>query len=99
MKTTAGCFEFMPIDYDHDAGRKTLILTARGGVTLAEILDVTDRQVREGLWTSRMLYDARHRGKSLLSEADLRNLAMHIAILTEKHGARGRVAVLSGELT
>lgn len=85
----------MPIDYERDDGRNLLVLTVRGDVTLAEVLDVTDRLVREGLWTYRMLYDGRQRDKSLLSEADVRNLAMHVAILTEKHGARGRIAVVS----
>jgi hypothetical protein len=88
----------MPIDYERDDGHNLLVLTARGDVTLAEVLDVTDRLVREGLWTARLLYDARQREKrekSLLSEADVRNLAMHMAILTEKYGARGRVAIVS----
>ena len=85
----------MPIDYQRDDGRNLLVLTARGDITLAEVLDVTDRLVREGLWTARLLYDARQRERSLLSEADVRNLAMHVAILTEKYGARGRVAIVS----
>jgi hypothetical protein len=89
----------MPIDYERDDGRTLLVLTVRGDVTLADVLGVTDRQVREGLWTYRVLYDARQRGKSLLSEADLRNLAMHIAILSEKRGARGRTAVVSIQTT
>ena len=77
----------MPIDYQRDDGRNLLTLTVRGDVTLADVLEITDRQVAEGLWTYRVLYDMRQRDKSLLSEADVRNLAMHIAILTEKHGA------------
>jgi hypothetical protein len=89
----------MPIDYQRDDGRNLLTLTVRGDVTLADVLEITDRQVAEGLWTYRVLYDMRQRDKSLLSEADVRNLAMHIAILTEKHGARGRTAILSRAAT
>src|SRR6185295_14192444 len=62
-----------------------------------DVLGVLDRLVSDGLWTHRMLYDARLRAKTLLSEADVRNLAMHLAILTEKLGARGRVAIVSLE--
>ena len=87
----------MPIDYDRDDARTLLVLTARGDVTLADVLGVLDRLVSEGLWTHRMLYDGRQRNKSLLSEADVRNLAMHLAILTEKLGVRGRVAIVSLE--
>jgi hypothetical protein len=58
---------------------------------------VLDRLVSEGLWTYRLLYDGRLRTRSLLSDADVRNLAMHLAILTEKLGARGRVAIVSLE--
>jgi hypothetical protein len=89
----------MPIDYQRDDDRNLLTLTVRGDVTLADVLRITDRQVGEGLWTTRVLYDTRQRDKSLLSEADVRNLAMHIAILTEKHGARGRTAILSRSAT
>jgi hypothetical protein len=89
----------MPIDYERDDPRSLLVLTVRGDVTLADVLGVLDRLVSEGLWTHRMLYDGRERTKSLLSDADLRNLAMHVAILTEKLGARGRVAIVSLEPT
>jgi hypothetical protein len=87
----------MPIDYERDDPRSLLVLTVRGEVSLADVLGVLDRLVSEGLWTHRMLYDGRLRSKSLLSEADVRNLAMHLAILTEKLGARGRVAIVSLE--
>jgi hypothetical protein len=87
----------MPIDYERDDPRSLLVLTVRGEVTLADVLGVLDRLVSEGLWTHRMLYDGRLRSKSLLSEADVRNLAMHLAILTEKLGARGPVAIVSLE--
>jgi len=87
----------MPIDCERDDARHLLVLTVRGDVTLADVLGVTDRQVRDGIWTHRVLYDGRLRAGSLLSEADVRNLAMHLAILTEKLGARGRVAIVSLE--
>src|SRR5258705_13915739 len=87
----------MPIDYELDEPRALLVLTVRGDVSLADVLGVLDRLVSEGLWTHRMLYDGRLRTKSLLSETDVRNLAMHLAILTEKLGARGRVAIVSLE--
>jgi hypothetical protein len=87
----------MPIDYERDEPRALLVLTVRGDITLADVLGALDRLVSEGLWTHRMLYDGRLRTRSLLSEADVRNLAMHLAILTEKLGARGRVAVVSLE--
>src|SRR6185295_9465842 len=87
----------MPIDYERDEPRALLVLTVRGDVTLADVLGVLDRLVSEGLWTHRLLYDGRLRTKSLLSEADVRNLAMHLAILSEKLGARGRVAIVSLE--
>jgi hypothetical protein len=89
----------MPIDYERDDAGHRLVLTVRGDVTLADVLAVTDRQVRDGIWTHRVLYDGRLRGVSLLSEADVRNLAMHIAILAEKYGARGRIAVVSPDAT
>jgi hypothetical protein len=89
----------MPIDYERDDARTLLVLTVRGDVTLADVMGVLDRLVSEGLWTHRMLYDGRQRNKSLLSEADVRNLAMHLAILTEKLGVRGRVAIVSLEPT
>jgi hypothetical protein len=87
----------LPIDYERDDPRSLLVLTVRGEVTLGDVLGVLDRLVSEGLWTHRLLYDGRQRTKSRLSEADMRNLAMHIAILTEKLGARGRVAIVSLE--
>jgi hypothetical protein len=87
----------LPIDYERDDPRSLLVLTARGEVTFGDVLGVLDRLVSEGLWTHRLLYDGRQRTKSRLSEADMRNLAMHIAILTEKLGARGRVAIVSLE--
>jgi hypothetical protein len=87
----------MAIDFERDDAHTLLVLTVRGEVTLGEVLSVLDRLVSEGLWTYRLLYDGRLRTKSLLSDADVRNLAMHLAILTEKLGARGRVAIVSLE--
>jgi hypothetical protein len=95
--TTVACFRGAHGDLERDDAHTLLVLTVRGDVTFAQVLSVLDRLVAEGLWTYRLLYDGRLRTKSLLSEADVRNLAMHLAILTEKLGARGRVAIVSLE--
>ena len=81
------------IEYHRDDVKKRITLIARGEVTLTEILEVVSRQVTEGVWAYRLLYDARLR-RGALSWLELKQLASVMADHIAHVGPRGRVAFL-----
>jgi hypothetical protein len=84
----------MPISYERDDGRRRIIVTTVGEVTVDEMLAVVDRQAREGTWRYGMLYDSR-RLSTIASPTDVRVGLRHVEKLSTEHGPRGPVAFVT----
>jgi hypothetical protein len=83
----------MPIHYERDDTNRLILAVARGAVTLADTLAVINRQVSDGAWSYKMLYDARG-GTNAPTSDDLHQLVHHVGALTTKYGPRGPVALV-----
>jgi hypothetical protein len=81
------------IEYQRDDLRRRIVWTLSGEVTLAEILEATNRQAAEGVWAYPLLYDARLR-LGTLTRDEIREFVACVAAHMAKQGPRGRVAIL-----
>ena len=83
----------MPIHYERDAGRRRIVATSVGPVTLNDALAVMDRQAAEGGWSYGVLYDMRE-SDYVPTAADVHMMVKHVGMLTTRHGPRGPVALV-----
>ena len=83
----------MPIHYERDDKKRRILTISEGEVTLDDTLAVIERQVADGAWTYRMLFDTRA-SPSLPTLDELHEVIRRIGILTTKYGPRGPVALV-----
>jgi hypothetical protein len=83
----------MPIHYERDDKKRRILTISEGDVTLDDTLGVIDRQVADGAWTYRMLFDTRA-SPSLPTLDELQQVVRHVGILTTRYGPRGPVALV-----
>lgn len=84
----------MPLAYTRDDRARQITVVSSGVVTLADLVGILDRQASEGTWAYRMLYDAQN-ATFIPSPDDVRTLASRAQWLSDRHGPRGLVAVVT----
>ena len=67
----------MPIHYERDDKKRRILTISEGEVTLDDTLAVIDRQVADGAWTYRMLFDTRA-SPSLPTLDELHQVVRHV---------------------
>jgi hypothetical protein len=88
---TTAAAKVMPIHYERDDGKRRIVVTSAGAVTLDDALAIIDRQAAEGAWSYGVLYDARA-ALEAPTPAHLHQLVLRVGLLTTRHGPRGPVA-------
>ena len=89
----AGRVTVMPIHYERDDKKRRILAISEGEVTVHDTLAVIDRQVADGAWTYRMLFDTRA-SPSLPTLEELHLVVRHVGALTTRYGPRGPVALV-----
>jgi hypothetical protein len=80
--------------YCRDEAYRQVTAVASGRLTVAEVKDLIDWQILQGLWEYRVLYDVREVMQTLNS-TELAELVTYIAFVTRRLPPRGPVAVLA----
>ena len=84
----------MAVHYERDDSRRRITIMTTGVVTPDEVRGALDRQAREGTWSYCVLYDTRA-ALNMPTPDDLRELVLHVGMLTTRCGRRGPVALIS----
>jgi hypothetical protein len=87
----------MPVDYAQDATTRRVTLTARGTVTLTELLELSRHQANAGAWQYGTLYDGRLRDQGL-SASDVRTYAAFARAQSVIYGRMGPLAIVAPAL-
>jgi hypothetical protein len=82
------------VHYERDDSRRRITIMTTGVVTPDEVRGALDRQAREGTWSYGVLYDTRA-ALNVPTPDDLRELVLHVGMLTTRCGPRGPVALIS----
>ncbi len=83
----------MPIHYERDDRKRLILAISEGEVTIDDTRAVVNRQVADGAWTYRMLFDTRA-SPSLPTLEELHQMVRHVGVLTTRYGPRGPVALV-----
>ena len=83
----------MPIDCQIDSARRSVTVTATGGVTIDEWAACIAEQIRANAWTFRTLFDFTN-VESLPPVAGIPKMVDDIAEVNREHGRRGPIAFL-----
>jgi hypothetical protein len=84
----------MLVEYQPNHQTRRITVVCGATLTVVDLLEVVDRQARDGLWQYDVLYDERHTS-TRLSADDFRTVVARVALHTAKLGPRGRVAIVS----
>ena len=84
----------MQVMYARDDAKRRLTITTSGPVTLADILDNIDRQVREGTWTYAVMYDTGE-ASAIPTPEEIDRVIGAVRALAVRLGQRGAVAIVS----
>src|SRR5438128_6015623 len=84
----------MQVIYARDDAKRRITVTTSGPVTLPDILDNIDRQVREGTWTYAVLYDTGEAG-AIPAPEEIDRVIGVVRAAAARLGRRGPVAIVS----
>jgi hypothetical protein len=84
----------VPLDYSRDDRTRTILLTARGRMSMDEWRAAIQRQIAEGCWSYGVLFDGTAR-TDVPSLDQAENALQEIDALIRRHGPRGPVAFVA----